>query len=132
MTDNKFSVESDFVDSFLSYFLLESVKEASAKLVKNGFLYASCVNFNSQVLKFSDCSLARDEVSSFIEGNEDFSALKSEVASQCTKQVLDAHKMFYIMSKETDAFKVISNSGNIQQIYNNLGSCVTGLNNALI
>ena len=94
MTD-KFSLESDFVDSFLNSYISKYYKNSSYKLMKNSLVYSSCVNLNNIALKISDCSAARDFVNEEVESNEDLKNLREAAVANCENQVLHAHRIFY-------------------------------------
>ena len=62
MSEGKFTPESDFVDSFVSYFLL---KESNLK--EEALTFAECVNLNKATTIMANCSDKRDKINKYFD-----------------------------------------------------------------
>ena len=59
MLDGKFTLESDFVDSFVNYFVVKSMNK---QFENDALSFTECVNLYKDTTKVADCSSKRDLV----------------------------------------------------------------------
>lgn len=121
MTD-KFPIESDFIDSFLNYFIISN-KNKDFNVSKQSLIFAKCVNLNNQTLRIGDCSRARELTYQFLESN-DLNAPKEQILSECSKQVSLAHSNFFVsLNGQYTNFS--------SQVNNDLLDCIKRINSSL-
>jgi hypothetical protein len=87
----KFSFDSDYVDSFLDSVLLSKFPYS---ISKHGEIYAKCVNMYSPALKIADCEKAKSIVEEFNK-NEEYIEKKNKVKENCQDELYKAHSNFY-------------------------------------
>lgn len=87
----KFSIDSDYVDSYLDSVLLSRLPYS---ISKQGDIYARCVNLQSVALKIGDCENAKSNVDEFNKLDE-YVELKNRVKENCQQELFKAHSTFY-------------------------------------
>ncbi len=95
----KFSVDSDYVDSYLDSVLLSRMPYS---ISKQGAIYAKCVNLFSAALKISDCEKAKTVVEDFNKLDE-YVEKKNRVKESCQEEIFKAHSTFYSLINGKDA-----------------------------
>ena len=100
MSDNKFSVESDFVDSYLNSLLISSLPSTDYNLRAKANIFSNCVNLVNLTLKTQNCSEARDSLAEIIE-SEDFKSSKEKVLGECSESLLLSHRLYYELNSKS-------------------------------
>jgi hypothetical protein len=95
MSEGKFTIESDFVDSFLNYIILNK-----SKVSDDAHVFAQCVNLNKAASTIADCSGKRDRIANYLENNEKAQKTREEVLSNCSSQLLKAHIPYYLLNQQ--------------------------------
>jgi hypothetical protein len=119
----KFTLDSDFVDSYLNFYSLNQQHE-DLELMNNALIFAQCVNLNKTVSKTADCAAKRESVHTFVEKNDKIKSNKDNIKANCKDQVLKAHQIFYALNKESKASSVIILSDAFQQAERDLTNCL--------
>lgn len=124
MYNQKFTVQSDFVDSFLNRIVLQQ-KYQNDEIVNDAKIYESCVNLNAFNLNFSECGLKRDKVNAFIESN-DINSFKQQVAENCTSELLEAHSLVYLQHRNnfSNIFANVINQIALRDSLDSLVQCI--------
>lgn len=88
---NKYPVESDFLDSYLNYFILKSFY-ANSKIANDADVFKSCVHLNPAFVNLANCSDRRDNVNNFITSNEEgFNKYRNIAIESCKNELLSSH-----------------------------------------
>jgi hypothetical protein len=98
MSEGKFTPESDFVDSFVNYFLLKETK-----LRHEARTFAECVNLNKTTTIMANCSDKRDKINKYFESNDEVRSSKDKLLRSCSAQILKAHFPFYLLNQSTNS-----------------------------
>lgn len=99
--NGKFTVESDFVDSFLNASIISKYfnRKENAGLIQDALVYNSCVNMNADILQLADCTDRRDRVSAFIEKHSNIAGYKETASTKCSAELLDAHILDHTINR---------------------------------
>lgn len=101
MSDGKFIIESDFVDSFVNYQIASYAENHyNYRNEKNFRIFAQCVHMNPLSLKYSNCNGARNYVNDYLEKNPEVSELNSQIVTNCPQNVLNAQRLFYTLNTQ--------------------------------
>lgn len=127
MLNPKFTVQSDFVDSFLNRVVLQT-KFPGHPIVQAASIFEGCVNLNKLNLNISECGNKRDEVNAFFESN-DLAGFKAQVAENCTAQLLEAHTLTHLQHRDAqeNALSNFMNKIYLKESLSNLQDCVSKL-----
>ena len=68
--NHKYTIESDFVQSYLNTFLLRKLASENHSLRSDAEVFNSCVNLNPAAYNLADCSTRRERVEAFLTENE--------------------------------------------------------------
>jgi hypothetical protein len=120
---NKFTTESDFVDSYLNNFIIAS-QNVKDQLKQNARIFASCVNLNKTINAVADCAAKRDEVNSFLDSNHEAKNLKEKTLGSCTDRLLKAHQLFYSINHEKSAANYVLLQSSLKQAEAGLTECL--------
>jgi hypothetical protein len=97
---SRFTLESDFVDSFINYFVLDNYKNEEFSVVADSNVYEQCMNLNNNILKTVNCGARGEKVSNYIESlGEEFTKIKEAATGNCSAQILKAHNLRYNINK---------------------------------
>ena len=120
MLDGKFTLESDFVDSFVNYFLVNSLN----KEIKNEALsFAECVNLYKDTTKVADCSSKRDLINKFFENNEEARNAKEKLKASCSEEIKKTHLSFYHLFKDAEINNFLLLKKNYRDNFDQLNNC---------
>ena len=125
MFNQKFTLQSDFVDSFLNRVILQSRYGNSHNIVNDASVFEGCVNLNTFNLNFSECGNKRDSVNSFIEANE-LGAFKQQVSEACNSEILEAFSLVHLQHRQPNVsvFNGLLNQVALKESLNNLSQCI--------
>jgi len=100
----RFTLESDFVDSFLNAFILTNFDYyKNDSRMNDASVFQECVNLNKDVLKTANCTARKERTQSFIDSlGVKFSKFKSVATEKCSSEILSAHSISYNRSKGKD------------------------------
>jgi len=98
----RFTLESDFVDSYINSFLISNYKNENLGSVLDAKVYERCINLNSSVLKTANCTSRGEKVQQYIARfGEEFTKLKETAIGSCSTQILQAHNLFYALNQNS-------------------------------
>jgi len=120
MLDRKFTLESDFVDSFVNYFV---VKKLNNQIENDALSFAECVNLYKDTTKVADCSNKRDIVNNFFENNEEARNAKEKLKASCSEEIKKAHLSFYNLFKDTQINTFLLLKNNYRDNLDKLNNC---------
>lgn len=103
----KFPFESDFVDSYLNYFILKNYKPSNSNtdenlddMTKSAEAFNKCVSLHKKSILLSDCAGLRDNVNSYVEANAYVNLLKGIAKENCAEELINAHNINYGIHRE--------------------------------
>lgn len=104
----RFTLESDFVDSYINSFIISNYYNENMGNVIDANIFGECINLNENVLRTANCTSIGDRVNHFISKlGEDFTKLKEVTSGSCASQALESHNVYYNIDKgnnEKNAF----------------------------
>ena len=124
MFNQKFTIQSDFVDSFLNRVILQH-RNKNQGIVNDAKIFEACVNLNTFNMNFSECGVKRDNVNSFIEDNG-LSGFKQQVAESCMAELMEAHSLVYLQHRNNfnSVYSKVINQITLRQSLNDLTECI--------
>ena len=98
---NKYSIDSDFIQSYLNLFVVSKFFNGNFSLENDARTFNSCVHLNASAYNLSNCSDRRDRVESFISSNEEvFNKYRTVAVESCKTELLTAHNLDAQMEKD--------------------------------
>ena len=124
MLNPKFTIESDFVNSFINRILLQK-KFKKDPIVRDAMILEGCVNLNTINLNISECGNKRDNVDSFFEANQ-LESVKQQIVESCSNELLEAHSMMYQNHRSNfpSLYSKIINEIALKESLSNLTQCM--------
>jgi len=93
---SRFSLESDFVDSYTDSFIFTNFKNEDIGAVMDATVYEQCINLNQAILKTANCTSRGQRVQHYISKlGDDYTKIKEAAIGSCSSQLLQAHNMYY-------------------------------------
>lgn len=125
----KYSIESDFVTSFLDYIIIKELAPQNYGLIKDSKVFSQCVNLHPASLKLADCAGSRDRIQAFVSSNENFDPIKAKTITDCADQLLNYHTANFNQRLDRSS---IFNFGITKKIETNFSNCFREANAGLI
>jgi hypothetical protein len=98
----KYPFNSDYVDSYLNYFLLSRTRVA-----EDASAYKNCVYMNPISLTLTNCADRRERVNEFLsEKKEQIESLKSVVTGNCGKLLMEAFLLDKSLNNGRDGYSL--------------------------
>lgn len=105
----KYPFHSDYVDSYLNYFFLNSTRVGD-----DAYAFKNCVYLNPLSLTLTNCSDRRDRVNEYISNyKEQFDTIKSHATENCGKLVMEA----FLLDKSLNSGKEKFSSDDKKNLY---------------
>lgn len=100
----KYPINSDFVESYLNYFIIQKYYDKNSRGVAvDALIYRNCVNLNHLNINISMCGERREKVEKFIESKkEDFNKVRDVTVEKCHSELRDAFYGSRIFSDDID------------------------------
>lgn len=110
---NKFPLDSDFIDSYSNYFilnkfLLKRENPDHVEILLDAKVFDECVHMAESSSVISDCAERRDKTNQAIESfGENFTGIKQLAAEKCGKELLEAHNHWnsYVQGVGNSAYR---------------------------
>jgi hypothetical protein len=123
MLGNKFSLDSDFVETYLTSYILKGLN-IDRSIKNDADIFSRCVNLNKSYIKVANCDAKRDQVNSFLEQSDEAKSLKEAAKSNCKESLLKAHQSFNALNKDLTPADRALLSLSLKQAESELNECI--------
>ena len=125
MFNPKFTLQSDFVDSYVNRILLET-KSKDSQIHKDALVFEACVNLNRFCLNFSECGEKRDKVEKYLEENN-LQNEKESLIANCGNELLESHSLIHLQHRDnfSNMYSKLINNVAIKDSMNSLFTCIS-------
>jgi hypothetical protein len=131
--NEKFSLDSDFVDSFLNYQLIKQYYKTkdNKSIIEDARIFNNCVNMNPFNTVVSNCSDRRDRVNEFIDTHiAAFEGYKTYAKENCSNELFAAFGLNHSLNRNANinsSYTTMLNEMNLKEKEESLSKCLAGL-----